>query len=101
MVVAAFSSCPARPMPMENDCERYATSSALAYFFSHFRRTGRSMPMPLTVSTPPSASIRNDFASVPAVNDSRAKALIFGVTSTVNARIGTTNAISSSVSFTL
>ena len=33
-------------------------SSALAYFFSHLRRTGRSMPMPLTVSTPPSVSIR-------------------------------------------
>ena len=28
-------------------CARYCTSSALAYFFSHFNRTGRSMPMPL------------------------------------------------------
>jgi hypothetical protein len=61
---------------------------------------GRSMPMPLTVSAPPSVSIRYALASVDAANLARV-ALTFGVTSTVSAAIGITNAISSSVSLTL
>ncbi len=101
IVVAALSSCPARPTAMLNDWARYCTSSAFAYFVSHFSRTGRSMPMPLTVSAPLSASIRYDFASVVTLKTSRANFLTFGVTSTVNARIGMTNAMSSKVSLTL
>jgi hypothetical protein len=86
---------------MLNCCARYWVSSALTYFFSHFRRTGRSLPMPLMVSTPPSASIRKAWASVEALNTSRAYCLMCGVARTVSAMIGMTKAIRSRVSLTL
>jgi hypothetical protein len=101
IVVAEFRIWLPRPTRMLNDCARYWVSSALTYFFSHFRRTGRSLPMPLMVSMPPSASIRKDWASVEATNTSRAYSLMRGVTSTVRTMIGITKPISSRVSFTL
>ncbi|MNL12727.1 hypothetical protein D3C87_1336020 [compost metagenome] len=72
MVVAAFRTWLTSPTRMWKDWAWYCFSSALAYLRSQRSRTGRSMPMPFTVSAPPSVSIRYDLASVEAANTSRA-----------------------------